>query len=408
MKKCYYLGIDVAKLKVRAALGGAEGRWLLEKDLPVSAAGVAQLLRELQARVAEPAQLLVLLEATGLLHLNWAAALSKAGYQVAVINPLIARRLYRVDNALRDSKTEPIDARSLCQCAREQGAALLQLYRFRLRPAQLSLQRLYTVRLALRRSLTNLKKTYRSLLALSFPELEGLLQIDAVGIRQLLTEAPTPAAIARKRLKSLQRDWKLRPKAPALKLLAASSMADPDLALANAPALQAILAALAESEARLRTLDLQIAHFSAQSLDPRQQELLQTIPGFGPQLATLVLSYLPEEILQRGSRRQAAARLQAFMGNDPRRKQSGQYEGQTKMSKRGVRSLRTAFFQAAFSASQSDPELKAYYQRKRAQGKEHKVALSLLMRMLTRRLVALLRTGQPYLTPKTYELQTAA
>jgi hypothetical protein len=33
-------------------------------------------------------------------------------------------------------------------------------------------------------------------------------------------------------------------------------------------------------------------------------------------------------------------------------------------------SLRTALFQAAFGASQHDPELKVYYQRKRAQAKE--------------------------------------
>ena len=37
---------------------------------------------------------------------------------------------------------------------------------------------------------------------------------------------------------------------------------------------------------------------------------------------------------------------------------------------KGSNSLRTAFFQAAFSASQHDPELKVYYQRKRAQAKE--------------------------------------
>nr|MDQ6912153.1 IS110 family transposase [Verrucomicrobiota bacterium] len=379
-----------------------------EKDLPVRAAGLRDLLTELQERVPEPAQLLVLVEATGVLHLNWAAALTKAGYAVAVINPLIARRLYRVENALRDSKTDPIDARGLCTIAREQGAALLSLYRFTLCPAQFGLQRYYTVRLALRRSLTNLKKTYRSLLGLSFPELESLLEIDGVGIRQLLLEAPTPAAIARKRLASLQKDWKLRPKAKELKQLAATSMADPDLAQANAPALVALLAALSESEARLRALDRQIAQLSAHSLDPEQAQLLQTIPGFGPQLATLVLSYLPAHILERGPNRQAAARLQAFMGNDPRRKESGQYLGQTKMSKRGVRSLRTAFYQAAFSASQSEPELRAFYLRKRAQGKCHQVALSHLMRILTRRMVAVLRTQQPYHSNYQPELQNAA
>jgi hypothetical protein len=58
--------------------------------------------------------------------------------------------------------------------------------------------------------------------------------------------------------------------------------------------------------------------------------------------------------------------------------------------------LRTSFFQAAFSASVSDPHLKAFYQRKRAQGKPHQVALRHLMRILTRRRVAVLRSGQPY------------
>ena len=53
------------------------------------------------------------------------------------------------------------------------------------------------VRHALRSALTNLKKTYQSLVDLSFPELSGLLALDGAGIRELLAKAPTPAAIAR-------------------------------------------------------------------------------------------------------------------------------------------------------------------------------------------------------------------
>ena len=96
------------------------------------------------------------------------------------------------------------------------------------------------------------------------------------------------------------------------------------------------------------------------------------------------------------------------MGNDPRLKESGQWKGQTKMSKRGVEMLRTAFFQAAFTASQHDPELKSFYQRKRAAGKAHKVALSHLMRILTRRMVAVLRSGKPYQSTLNLTLQNAA
>jgi len=404
MKISYFLGIDAAKHKIRVALTAHDERMLFEKDLPVNAMGLRELLAQIKHQVKEPEQLLVLIEATGVLHLNWSAALTRAGYAVAVINPLIARRLYTLENAIRDNKSDPIDARGLCTVGRVHGQKLLALYRFWVKPAQLSLQRLQTVRKALR----NLKKTYRSLLDVSFPELGGLLELDGVGIRQLLAQAPTPAAIARMRRSSLEKNWMLRPKAAALKTLAADSIADPELAQASAPAVLAMLQSMAAAEARLRQLDQQIERIASQSMDPQSKALIETMPGFAAVNASKVLAWLPTEILHSGSNRKVAARLQAFMGNDPRVRQSGQWEGHTKMSKRGVEMLRTAFFQCAFSASQHDPELHAYYQRKRAQGKKHEVALSHLMRILTRRLVAVLRSGTPYQSNYNLTLQHAA
>ena len=408
MKTTYILGIDTAKHKIRAALRGAHERFLFEKDLPVSAAGLRELLLSLKQFVAEGPQLLVLIEATGVLHLNWAAALAKAGYAVAVINPLMARRLYTVENSLRENKTDPIDARGLCAIGALHGEKLLAHYRFGLKPEQFALQRLQTVRKALRNALTNLKKTYQSVLELSFPELGQLLEVDGVGIRALLGQAPTPAAIARVRLSTLEKNWMLRPKAAALKALAADSLADRELSAASAPALQAILQALGAMEARLRSLDQQIETLADRSVDPKTKALVESMPGLGPTTAAKVLAYLPSALLHSGSNRKVAARLQAFMGNDPRLKESGQWKGQTKMSKRGVETLRTAFFQAAFSAAQHDPELKAFYQRKRAEGKTHHVALSHLMRILTRRLVAVLRSGKPYQSNPNLPLKNAA
>ena len=55
MKTTYILGIDAAKHKIRAALRGAqEERCLFEKDLPVSAAGLRELLAQLKERVPGP------------------------------------------------------------------------------------------------------------------------------------------------------------------------------------------------------------------------------------------------------------------------------------------------------------------------------------------------------------------
>ena len=146
MKTDYYLGLDAAKHKVRVALRGSAEQFLVERDLAVSAAGRRELLALLGRHLPAGASLLVLIEATGVLHLHWAAALAKAGHAVAVINPLMARRLYRVKNSLRENKTDPIDARSLCALAARDGAELLEKYRFVLAPVRCALQRLESVR----------------------------------------------------------------------------------------------------------------------------------------------------------------------------------------------------------------------------------------------------------------------
>src|SRR5436189_220495 len=138
-----------------------------------------------------------------------------------------------VQNSIRDNKSDPIDARGLCTIGLLHGEKLLAHYRFSLRPEQFTLQRAQSVRKALRSALTNLKKTYQSLMDLSFPELGGLLQLDGVGIRQLLIQAPTPAAIAGKRLSTLENNWIVSPKAAALKTLATVSMASPELSAAH-------------------------------------------------------------------------------------------------------------------------------------------------------------------------------
>lgn len=264
------------------------------------------------------------------------------------------------------------------------------------------------MRKQLRSSLTNLKKTYLSLLDLSFPELGNLMDLDGVGLRQLLAQAPTPAAIARMGLSTLQKNWMLRPKAKALKALAAHSVADPDLAQGNAPALQAILRSLSALEQQLKAIEHQIQQVLHQAIAPETIALVESMPGFGSLSAGKVLACLPVDLLEHGSNRTAATRLQALMGNDPRLRQSGQWEGHTKMSKRGTELLRTTFFQAAFNASLHDPELRAYYLHKRAEGKAHEVALSHLMRILTRRLIAVLRSKKPYDPAYTSPLQKAA
>ena len=54
MKPTYFLGIDAAKHKMRAALSNRSEHVLFEKDLPVAATGLRQLLAAIKRQVNDP------------------------------------------------------------------------------------------------------------------------------------------------------------------------------------------------------------------------------------------------------------------------------------------------------------------------------------------------------------------
>ena len=66
---------------------------------------------------------------------------------------------------------------------------------------------------------------------------------------------------------------------------------------------------------------------------------------------------------------------------------------QANMSKRGSPYLHKALFRAAFVASHSDPVFKAYYQKKRMEGKHHNVAVGAVARKLCYTIYAVLKNN---------------
>jgi transposase len=66
------------------------------------------------------------------------------------------------------------------------------------------------------------------------------------------------------------------------------------------------------------------------------------------------------------------------------------------MSKRGSPYLRQALWQAASMAIRYDEDLKAYYTRKRSEGKAHGVALGAVCRKLLVRIYVILKEQRPY------------
>ena len=66
------------------------------------------------------------------------------------------------------------------------------------------------------------------------------------------------------------------------------------------------------------------------------------------------------------------------------------------MTKRGSPYLRTALFRAAFVVSNTDPVFKAFYQKKRAEGKHHLTCIGAVARKLCYTIHAILSKNCVY------------
>ncbi|MFT4864269.1 MAG: hypothetical protein ACI8RE_000449, partial [Ilumatobacter sp.] len=74
----------------------------------------------------------------------------------------------------------------------------------------------------------------------------------------------------------------------------------------------------------------------------------------------------------------------------------------------GNHRLKNAMFLAAFVATQHDPDARAYYQRKRAEGKKHNAAVICVARRRCNLIHAMLTTATPYDPSRSKKLTEAA
>ncbi|MEV1334055.1 IS110 family transposase [Micromonospora costi] len=118
--------------------------------------------------------------------------------------------------------------------------------------------------------------------------------------------------------------------------------------------------------------------------------LIQSLPGMG---ATLTAEFLA---VAGGITRFATGdQLASAAGLAPVLQQSGKVH-YLRRATSGDKTLKRIFYQSAFCALQRDPASRAFYDRKRTEGKRHHQALIALARRRINVLHAILRTRQPY------------
>lgn len=125
---------------------------------------------------------------------------------------------------------------------------------------------------------------------------------------------------------------------------------------------------------------------------PKEQYLLESIPGVGPITAASFISEVGNI-----NRFKKPEQLAAYAGIDPRVHQSGtSVNGKGYISKRGNKILRTRLFNAANVAVLHDNMFKTFFQKKRGEGKPYRVALVATMRKMIHVIHAVWTRGTPF------------
>jgi transposase len=287
-----------------------------------------------------------------------------------------------------ESKTDARDARVIADQVRmrsdlgeltpgEGGLAELQLLLARRRD-------LITDRT---RAITRLRET---LVTLS-PALERTLDLNRRSALTLVAHYQTPAQIRRighKRLSAYLRKRRVQgADALARKALTAAESQSATLPAESVAA--QIVAELAEEvlslKDRIDTLDEELERrFFARP----EARIVDSLPGMGPILGA-------EFLVAVGDLRtfESADRLAAYAGLVPAARDSGKRVGNHRRMRGGNKVLKRVFYQSAFASLRSAPESRAFYDRKRQQGKKHTQALIALARRRVTVLWAMLRDG---------------
>ncbi|WP_138755503.1 IS110 family transposase [Paenibacillus sinopodophylli] len=125
-----------------------------------------------------------------------------------------------------------------------------------------------------------------------------------------------------------------------------------------------------------------------------EYDLIQSIPGIGPKIAATILAKIGEV-----DRFDHPKKLVAFTGIDPSVFASGKFTTtRNRITKRGSRHLRYALVMAVQCGliRSRNTRIKEFYERKRAEGKPHKVALVACANKLVHWLYAILKSKKSF------------
>lgn len=162
------------------------------------------------------------------------------------------------------------------------------------------------------------------------------------------------------------------------------------------PAPEAVGESIAQSiaflETELKRLEKMISSHINDDPDLRnKKDLLETIPGVGPRVASHMTALFAGRTFER------AEQLAAYLGLVPVEWESGSsVKGRPRMSKAGPAYLRKVLYMPAVVARRYNPHIKALNDRLLAKGKSKMAAIGAAMRKLAHLCFGVVYSGKPY------------
>lgn len=384
-----WVGIDVGKAAHHACAVDERGKVVFSQKLTNGQTAIEQLIARAGRKAHEVAWAVDMTSGpAGLLLVLLLAAEAQVVY-------VPGRLVNRMAGAFAgEGKTDAKDAHTIAETARLRGDLTVITA-----PDQIVADlRILTARRAdLMADWVRGINRIRELLTGIFPALERALDYSTRSALTLLTGYCTPAAIrdaGPTELAAYLSEHRARNVGSIVdKAMAAAgeqTVALPGEAV-TAPLIQRLARQLLDLDREIKDLDKQI---TATFDEHPHAKPITSVDGFGPILGAQLLA-------DTGGDLRAAfgnpGRLAAYAGLAPVPRDSGRISGNLHRPKRYHRGLRRVFYLAALSSIKVDGgRSRAFYQRKRAEGKLHTQALIALARRLVDVIWALLRDGREF------------
>lgn len=328
------------------------------------------------------------LESTGHYSNNILNYFYKAGFKVALINPLLTN-MDRKATSVRKTKTDKVDSQAICTFL-QRNKNDFQPYTPSLYHIE-ALKSLTRQRFQLVKERSKYKVILNRLVTIVFPEYLNLFsQLYGVSSLSILLNYPTPKKIAKAKLSSISKHLHVRCAITAFEIqeIAKNSVGQSDdfYAFQIKQTIETILF----FNKQIESYEKEIA-----SIMKEYGQVILSIPGIGEITGAMILSEIGNI-----NKFSSADKLLAFAGLDPSVYQSGEYEVNLKISKRGSKYLRWAIHQSACIIWQHDKTFSEYYTKKSNEGKHHNVIIGHIEKKLVRIIFKLLKNNTLFVPQK--------